>query len=103
MSGNRLIGKRDRDRDAIFRPKVPGDVTFPRCVFDQIDVAWTDGNLLASRNLNFSSAAERNHELASRSGMPLVGIVRVSLASRTSWTFRRGKTLRTLCTLFWRV
>src|SRR6266699_4226971 len=72
---DRLVCKRHRDRDAILRTQVSRDVTFPGCIFDQIDVAWTDRNLLASRNLDLSSTAERDHELAPRTRMPVVGVV----------------------------
>jgi hypothetical protein len=58
-----LVCEGDRDRDTILRTQVARDVTFPGRIFDQIDVAWTDCNLLTSRNLDLSSTAERNHEL----------------------------------------
>ena len=55
---DRLICEGDCDRDAILRAQVSGDVTLPRRIFDQIDVAWTNCDLLTSCNLDLSSTAE---------------------------------------------
>src|SRR2546426_11187907 len=73
---DRLLHKGNRDRDAIFRTQVSRDVTLSGRVFDQIDMAGTDRDLLTSRNLDLSSTAERNHELAPGTGMPLVRAAR---------------------------
>src|SRR2546430_2989448 len=67
-----LVDKRYRDRNAIFGTQVSRDVTFSRCVFDQVDLTRADCNFFPSGNLDFSSAAERDHKLTSGTGMPLV-------------------------------
>src|SRR5437867_9737342 len=77
---SRLVDERYCDSNAIIRTQVSRDVTFPRCVFDQVDVARTDCNLFSFRNLDFSSAAKRDHKLASGTGMPLVCATRGSAA-----------------------
>src|SRR5215831_11373974 len=71
IATRRLIHKRDRDRDAIFGPQIPRDVTFPGRIFDQVDVTGTHRNFLTTRDLDLSTTAERNHELPPRTDMPL--------------------------------
>src|ERR1700746_74844 len=75
MSTDGLVRQRDRDRDAIFRPKVSRDVALTCRIFDQIDVARTDRGFLSSRNFHFSPAAERDYELTPRPYMPVVRVV----------------------------
>src|SRR5437867_2806652 len=69
---DRLVCDRNRDRAPILRAEVSCDVALSGRIFDQVDVAWTDGDLLTSRNLDFPATAERDHKLAPRTGMPLV-------------------------------
>src|SRR5262249_29282934 len=87
MRLDRLVCKRDRYRDTILRTQVSCDVTLPSRVFDQIDVARTDSDLLASRYLDLSPAAERDDELAPGSDMPVVRVVRRSPAELHSGSF----------------
>src|SRR6266581_7495411 len=77
---SRLVDKWDRNRDAVFRTEVSCDVPFAGRIFDQIDVAWSGWDLLASGNLEFSLAAEGDHKLASWTGVPLVCAARGSAA-----------------------
>jgi len=52
-----LVCKRDRNRDSILRTQVSRDVTLAGRIFDQIDMAWTDRDLLTSCDLDLSSTA----------------------------------------------
>src|SRR5437867_3817251 len=49
------------------------DVSFARRIFNQRDMAWIDRDFLASRHFELRSAAERDHELAPRTHVPVAG------------------------------
>src|SRR5207247_5572467 len=76
-----LVFERDRDHHAIVRTQVPGDVTFPGRIFDQVDVPWTDGDLLAARDLDLRAAAERDDVLAPPTAAPAAGWARRAAAA----------------------
>src|ERR1043165_1438508 len=57
-----LVRKWNRDRDAVFIPEVSRNVTLPRRIFDQVDMAGTDRHFLPPGNLDLSSTGERDYE-----------------------------------------
>src|SRR6476661_739532 len=65
----RLVRKRDRHHDAIL--EVSCDVTFSGRIFNQIDLARTDGHFLTVGHLQLCPAAEGNHVLTHRTGVPI--------------------------------
>src|SRR5258706_14451070 len=59
-----VVGNRDEDGNAIFRPNGSGDVTLAGEVFGQFDAARADLNRLPSGQYELCVAAQRDHILA---------------------------------------
>src|SRR3989442_1685614 len=68
----RLVGKRELDCHSILFPHHPRDVAFASQVLSELHVPRSQSNLLASCIVDLSSAAERDHVLATRRSMPVI-------------------------------
>jgi len=56
---------------AFLRSRDSGDMALTRSVFDQFDVAWSNGDLFPTGHFKFAVTAQSNDVLASWSGVPI--------------------------------
>src|SRR5262249_47778308 len=71
------VGKRDEEREAILCADRARDVTLTCRVLGQQDVPGTKPKFSSALELDFALAAQRDDELASRSGVPIEVVVLV--------------------------
>ena len=62
----RRIGQGKLECHAFLRSRDSGDVALARCVFDQLDVAWSDRDLVPTDYFKLAVTAQRNDVLAAR-------------------------------------
>src|ERR671925_1726244 len=60
---DRLIRQRDRDRDAVLVADGSGRMSLPGRIFDELDLARHQLNLLPARESDLAATAQRDHEL----------------------------------------